>query len=67
MEKIAKKYFVNLWNEYVIDHNYSICELDNEKYFDRKHAMGIMDDWLQILREKQKNEKLHSDVPELGQ
>jgi hypothetical protein len=67
MEKIAKKYFVNLWNEYVIDHNYSICELDNEKYFDRKHAMSIMDDWLQIIKEKQTNEKLHSDVPELGQ
>lgn len=67
MEKIAKKYFVNLWNEYVIDHNYSIHEMDGEKYFDRKHAMGIMDDWLMTLREKQINEKVHSDVPELEQ
>ena len=67
MEKIAKKYFVNLWNEYVIDHNYSIHELDGEKYFDRKHAMGIMDDWLMTLREKQYYEKLHNKVSDVEQ
>ena len=67
MEKIAKKYFVNLWNEYVIDHNYSIRNLDGEKYFDTKHAMAIMDDWLSILREKEKNEAVHDKVSDVEQ
>jgi hypothetical protein len=67
MEKIAQKHFVNLWNEYVIDHNYSIRSMDGEKYFDAKHAMAVMDDWLSVLREREKNEKVHSNVPELEQ
>lgn len=67
MEKIAQKHFVSLWNEYVIDHNYSIRSMDGEKYFDAKHAMAVMDDWLSVLRERERNEKVHSDVPELEQ
>lgn len=49
-EKIISKISVSLYNEYVIQHNYSF-NFDNEKYFDYPHAMSVIDDWLRILKE----------------
>ena len=60
-ENIAKDRFINIWNNYVMDHNYRIMNMDHEKYFDKKHAMAIMDEWLDSLRETKKNSKEKED------
>lgn len=49
--EFAKKYFLNAHNERIIRHNDKISfEHDHEKYFDRAHAISVIDDWNEMLR-----------------
>lgn len=51
--KFAEKYLLKIKNERIIQHNDRITfGMDGEKYFDRAHAIGVIDDWLDYLREK---------------
>lgn len=49
--EFAKKYLHNARNERVIRYNDRIAfGLDHEKYFDRAHAISVIDDWNEMLR-----------------
>ncbi len=49
--EFAKKYLHNIRNERIIRYNDRIAfGLDHEKYFDRAHAISVIDDWKEILR-----------------
>ena len=49
--EFAKKYLHNARNERVIRYNDRIAfGLDHEKYFDRAHAIAVIDDWNEMLR-----------------
>lgn len=49
--KFAKKYLHDARNERIIQHNDKITfGLDHEKYFDRAHAISVIDDWSEMLR-----------------
>ena len=49
----AKKYLHNIRNEKIIKFNDKrmFDDYENEKYFDRAHAISVIDDWKQILKE----------------
>lgn len=49
----AKKYLHNIRNEKIIKYNDKrmFDDYENEKYFDRAHAISVIDDWKQILKE----------------
>ena len=47
----AKNHLTNIRNERIIKHNDRIMfDYDNEKYFDRAHAVDIIQEWLRSLR-----------------
>ena len=49
--EFAKKYLHNIRNERIIRYNDKISfGLDHEKYFDRAHAIAVIDDWNEMLR-----------------
>lgn len=49
--EFAKKYLLNARNERIIRHNDKISfGHDHEKYFDRAHAISVIDDWNEMLR-----------------
>lgn len=49
--EFAKKYLLNARNERIIRYNDKISfGHDHEKYFDRAHAISVIDDWNEMLR-----------------
>lgn len=49
--EFAKKYLLNARNERIIQHNDKVSfGYDHEKYFDRAHAISVIDDWNEMLR-----------------
>ena len=48
--EFAKKYLLNARNERIIRYNDKISFHEHEKYFDRAHAISVIDDWNEMLR-----------------
>lgn len=49
--KFAEKYLLDAKNERIIQHNDKVSfDYDHEKYFDRAHAISVIDDWNEMLR-----------------
>lgn len=51
---VLPKISTNLYNEWVIDHNYSLENCKNERYFDAKHMCAIIDEYKEILKKENK-------------
>lgn len=50
--EFAKKHLLNARNERIIRYNDKISfNHDHEKYFDRAHAIAVIDDWNEMLKE----------------